>query len=361
MRPLGMERYSILDHTGAAAAPALAPDPAPAVPATPVPDVAAPALRFPAEDGGQSLGEMARRDLYATLQLLTERAQYITGASGAAIALRDHGELICRATTGSSAPELGAQLQVNSGLTGESVRTRQVLRCDDAATDPRVNQESCRALDIASVVVMPLIRGKGVFGVFELLSNRPHAFEERDILAVQRLVEMIHTALDHAQAAQFAQQGLTEDDLHPEKVDAGVASASIVMAAVEEKPSAEPANTSPLPVPPPTDGKHDDAEAAEEVVSAGANPLFPDATRSIRRCEKCGFPVSEGRTLCLDCEAALPKSPAQAPIQTPIAPPAFLQDFGAPRNQRGWLHNNIYTIGIVVMAALTAALLFLHR
>ena len=58
--------------------------------------VAREALRFPGEDGGKSLTEMARRDLDATLQLLAERAQYITGASGAAIAhgLRDHLPLV---------------------------------------------------------------------------------------------------------------------------------------------------------------------------------------------------------------------------------------------------------------------------
>src|SRR5437016_1812080 len=110
--------------TGAAAAPAMARE----------------ALPFPGEDGGKSLSEMAQRDLDATLQLLAERAQYITGASGAAIALREDEEVICRASAGPSAPALGAHLQVNSGLSGESVRTRQILRCDNAELDSRVNR-----------------------------------------------------------------------------------------------------------------------------------------------------------------------------------------------------------------------------
>src|SRR5690348_16942819 len=110
-----MDSHSILDHDGE------------------LPDSNAPdsSVRFPGEDGGRSLAEMAERDLAATLQLLAERAQYITGATGAAIALRDHDEMVCRASAGSSAPEVGTQLQVNSGLSGESVRTRQTLRCDD--------------------------------------------------------------------------------------------------------------------------------------------------------------------------------------------------------------------------------------
>src|SRR5689334_7136330 len=147
-------------------------------------------LRFPGPNEGSSLTEMAQRDLDATLQLLVERAQYITGASGAAVALRQGETMICCASSGASAPELGAHLQIDSGLSAESVKTRQVLHCDDAENDPRVNRESCRALGIASVVVMPLVRGEEVYGVFELLSGRPRAFEERDFVALNRLAEM---------------------------------------------------------------------------------------------------------------------------------------------------------------------------
>src|SRR5713101_1359469 len=172
-------------------------------------------LRFPGDDGGKSLTEMAERDLNATLQLLAERAQYITGASGAAIALREGGEMICRASAGPSAPELGAHLQVNSGLSGESVRTRQTLRCDDAETDPRVNRESCRMLGIASVVVMPLVRAQEANGVFELLSGRAYAFEERDITALERLGEMIQTAVEHAEAAKRAQKEIDGKETVP--------------------------------------------------------------------------------------------------------------------------------------------------
>ena len=112
------------------------------------------AVRFPGEDGGRSLAEMARRDLDAALQLLADRAQYITGSNGAAIALRRNGknDMLCRASSGSNAPELGALLSTEFGLSGESVRTRQPLRCDDAERDARVNREVCRELGIASVV-----------------------------------------------------------------------------------------------------------------------------------------------------------------------------------------------------------------
>src|SRR5216684_4462744 len=160
--------------------------------------------RSPGQNGGRSLAEMAHRDLDAALQLLAERAQYITGASGAAIALRrgEHNDMLCRASVGSNAPELGALLSMEYGLSGESVRTRQTLRCDDAESDPRVNREGCRQLGIASVVVMPIASDEQVLGVFELFSGKPHAFDQRDLSALQRLSEMVETAVKYAVAAQ---------------------------------------------------------------------------------------------------------------------------------------------------------------
>src|SRR6202162_5916074 len=159
---------------------------------------------FLAQEGSHSLAEMARRDLDAALQLLADRAQYITGASGAAIALRRHGkkDMLCRASTGPNAPELGALLSTEFGLSGESVRTRQPLRCDDAERDVRVNREVCRQLGIASVVVMPVVNDDEVLGVFELFSGEVNAFGERDLSAVQRLSAMVETAVRLAEAAE---------------------------------------------------------------------------------------------------------------------------------------------------------------
>src|SRR5258708_12916720 len=132
-----MDTYSILDKKLAQAAPGTASSsPVLSNPALTTagaaPAMARETLRFPGEDGGKSLGEMAQRDLDATLQLLAERAQYITGASGAAIALREGEAMICCASAGAAAPELGAPLQIDSGLSPQTVPTRTTLHSDDA-------------------------------------------------------------------------------------------------------------------------------------------------------------------------------------------------------------------------------------
>ncbi len=188
-------------------------------------------VRFPAEDRGHSLAEMAQRDLDAALQLLADRAQYITGASGAAIALRRGGknDMLCRASAGSNAPELGALLSTEFGLSGESVRTRQALRCDDAERDARVNREVCRQLGIASVVVMPVVNDDEVLGVFELFSGKANAFGARDVSAIQRLSEMVETAVRLAQAAESLPERLKMHEISA----AGVEELEVEKAGVE--------------------------------------------------------------------------------------------------------------------------------
>jgi putative methionine-R-sulfoxide reductase with GAF domain len=179
----------------------------------------APTVKFPGEDGGKSLAKMAARDLDAAVQLLAERAQYITGATGAAIALRVDDEMVCRASAGGSAPEIGARLQMDSGLSGESIRLRQLLRCDDTQTDGRVNRESCEALGIASVVVMPMLDGGEVIGVFELFSDRAYAFEDRDIVALERMGAMVRTALEQADGPEGSVHRVDDEPVLMEEIE----------------------------------------------------------------------------------------------------------------------------------------------
>jgi hypothetical protein len=280
------------------------------------------ALAFPAEDRGQSLAEMARRDLDAALQLLADRAQYITGASGAAIALRHVGEhdMLCRASAGTNAPELGALLSAEFGLSGESVRTRQPLRCDDAEQDGRVNRESCRELGIASVAVVPVVSDDEVLGVFELFSGQANAFGDRDLVALQRLAEMVETAARFARAAgvpglagdaarlklgtddDFAVEALSEKwrDAGAEE-DSGTQTATISPMAEGSEPvvSESAVSSEQVPVLKPKLWSIRDAADGGSIQNVADVPVV---LGGLRKCEACGFPVSEGRRLCLDCD-----------------------------------------------------------
>jgi hypothetical protein len=303
---------------------------------------------------------MAQRDLDAALQLLANRAQYITGATGAAIALRRDGrnDMQCRASTGSNAPELGALLSTEFGLSGESVRTKQFLRCDDAERDARVNREVCRRLGIASVVVMPVVNDDEVLGVFELFSGRANAFGDRDVSAVQRLSEMVETAVRLAHATETLPAKLktesataeganpaapaVQDDPSEQILDEEIFAEPVVQKPIVEAapsqtmPGAPPvpevvsaptkimakaaAKETALTVPPTAPIEAEPASPSpapakklfwSAAVSAGADaekPVEPDQShippvlRALRKCEVCGFPITAGRVLCVECE-----------------------------------------------------------
>jgi putative methionine-R-sulfoxide reductase with GAF domain len=354
-----------------------------------------------APDAGQSsdpkpVRGLEEKELEAALQLLVERAQYITGATGTALAVLHGEEMVCCASAGSCAPAIGARLQVRSGLTGESISRRQLLRCDNAETDPRVNLETCRALGIASIIVLPLLRRNGeVRGLFELFSDHPYAFEERDLTALERMADLTATALDLAEQRQGSvppplPAGTKESSLPSAPTPApSVATAAQPMsqasapAPVAPVPSpivpqgavppvAQPLNlaaanapsaatsaiSKPVPAAPAEPAIHPSTTVAQESEAKPAAPAsniaevapghlspvvipiqspaavsaplasppaelppsvpvstapvtlpempiataVPEAMRRVQKCASCGFPVSEGRSLCLDCE-----------------------------------------------------------
>jgi GAF domain-containing protein len=276
-------------------------------------------------NGSRAFGET---ELDSALQLLVERAQYITGATGTALALPQGEEMVCRASAGSSAPAVGARLQVRSGLTGESIARRQLLRCDNAETDPRVNLETCRALGIASIVVLPLLRRGGeVRGLFELFSDHPYAFEERDLIALERMADLTLTALDLAEQRQNFGPASAPEREPGKRVEPPAAGGAQAVAAIHidisttpefaeptvlpvestavlaEPPvvRAEPQSFPGQPAVPPAEPSVD--LAPEPVPVRKPDPAsVPEAMLRVQKCASCGFPVSEGRTLCLDCE-----------------------------------------------------------
>jgi GAF domain len=297
---------------------------------------------------------MAQRDLDAALQLLADRAQYITGSTGAAIALRRRGrnDMLCRATAGSNAPELGALLSTEFGLSGESVRTRQLLRCDDIERDGRVNREACRRLGIASVAVMPVVNDDEVLGVFELFSGKANAFGERDLTALKRLSELVETAVKLARVAEQLPEPLMKDGSAKTETAKLPAETPEMDAEIDDsmvEVEAEFLADAVLPqIPPVTEPVETEASAAplmgkgalesllspdppkaatitqklSEPAAAANRPLLwsmaldspssaprpagpsqvPATLRNLRKCQACGFPVSLERALCVECE-----------------------------------------------------------
>lgn len=133
-------------------------------------------------------------DVDVVLQLVTDRALTLTGASGAALAFLTDDKMICRARAGEPAPPLGAPVNVREGLSGECVRTDLLVSCEDTENDPRVDPELCRELGIGSMMAAPIVSYLRVVGLLEVFSPHPHGFAKVHEAVLDRLVEIIPQA-----------------------------------------------------------------------------------------------------------------------------------------------------------------------
>jgi len=127
----------------------------------------------------------------AVLQLITERAVSLTGASGAALAFLTDDQMICRARAGEPVPPLGAPVDVQQGLSGECVRSGLLVSCEDTENDPRIDPEAGRRLGIGSLMAAPILSDFRVVGLLEIFSPHPRGFTNDHEAVLDRLVEMI--------------------------------------------------------------------------------------------------------------------------------------------------------------------------
>ena len=147
----------------------------------------------------------AELDLEPAISAITERAQQLTGATGAAIALKAGDEIVCRARAGRTAPDLGVRLQTEGGISAEAVRSGEIMLCHDADRNPRVDLASCRRLGVRSILVSPLRHYRRTLGVFEVLSSSPGAFDEHDVATMQLLSGMMVAAISRISTLKRAQ------------------------------------------------------------------------------------------------------------------------------------------------------------
>jgi TonB family protein len=137
---------------------------------------------------------------------IAERARQSTGATGAAIALERDGIVVCRASAGATAPDLGVKINTSSGLSGACVRTGETQWCSDTETDNRVDAEASRQLGVRSIIVVPLFAGGLLAGVIEVFSPRRGAFGEGDLQTLQDLGQWVAEALQGASGTAAARQ-----------------------------------------------------------------------------------------------------------------------------------------------------------
>ena len=248
-----------------------------------------------------SLIEAASLELHAALQLLVERARFLTAADGVAVATGAGRDFSYVASVGASVPAMDDVAEAVSGPIGDAISK---LRPVAAA----VNSRFC--------LVVPILQEQRVLGFFHLCSSRA-PFAEHDINSLARLARLALTALELRESAEHAEA----------RIYAG-----------QEKPklNQRPLWHAPAVAPEKPTGELQDSTPTREALA--------------EKCWWCGFPVSPGRKLCLDCEE---KNLSNV---SPEEKPLFEME-----KDETWLSRHGYTIASVLVSVLAGVVIYLLR
>jgi PAS domain S-box-containing protein len=143
----------------------------------------------------QALLVQAGLSLPSFLNLAAQKIHRLTGATGTAVELIEGNEVVSAAASGSTVPFIGFRMNIVGSLSGLCIRKRQVLKCDDATNDPRVDLVACSKVGAVSLVVAPLYNKGVAIGALKILSDAPAAFGQRDVQTLELMAGLLGAAI----------------------------------------------------------------------------------------------------------------------------------------------------------------------
>lgn len=255
-----------------------------------------------AADVFSPLAQTAALEFQASLQLLVERARFITAASGVAIALKQDGQLVYSASAGDGARAAGTTVEMSR----EPVR-----QCLDQQKSVRRSPSSADGLFSMTV---PIMLNGAVTGFFELLGHSE--FQDQDLQAIERLADLVNTALENRTAGVETEKRLL--DRFTEFARPAVIPS--LWHAPESASSQQP-----------------------------KTPEAPITAPEVQKCISCGFPVSKGRRLCVECDQKM----------GPANPPAEI--FSTNQQEQSWMSVHGYTIASALVTAVAIGIILWLR
>lgn len=137
-------------------------------------------------------------DLSAVVSLVADRVHPLTRAEGALVELIEGNDMVYRAASGIAEPLLGMHMSRSGSLSGVCLEQNRVLYCPNADCDDRVDVESCRKVNLGSMVVSPLEHNGVTVGVLKIISSSASAFREEDVRVLELMSELIAALMFHA-------------------------------------------------------------------------------------------------------------------------------------------------------------------
>ncbi len=247
----------------------------------------------------QKLIQTMQLDLPAAAELVAQRVQKITNASGTAIGIIEKGQLFYRAATGSAAIDAGTRVAPDSALSADCLSQGSAMNFLDVTPSLHVHAELFRNRDVKAFIAVPVYHAGQVAGVLELRFARPNSFREADLRTAELMAGLLSEAMATAARMQWKEalaserQSMLEalERIKPQIERLGNASL-LEDLAVAEKPSATP-------------------------VGLPAAKVEARAVRVSDTCSACGSDFfDEGESFCGICGAPRPVRPPELDVRS---------------------------------------------
>ncbi len=143
----------------------------------------------------QKLIQTLQLDLAAASELVAERVQKVTNASGTAIGILEKGELFYRAATGSAAIDAGTRVAPDAALSGDCLSKGSALNYPDVTSNLHVRADLFRNRDVKAFIAVPVYHAGQVAGVLELRFARANSFREADVRTAELMAGLLSEAM----------------------------------------------------------------------------------------------------------------------------------------------------------------------
>ena len=143
----------------------------------------------------------------------------VTRATGASVAWVRGEQMVCRASTGDYAPQLGVRVEVESSLAGACVKARQIQVCPDTQAESRFEADEYVRAGVRSMLFAPISNEGELLGILQIFSSSPDVFGENEVLAIRPFIDRcIEAAIEAQRWRNEAEQPVTRDAANTEGI-----------------------------------------------------------------------------------------------------------------------------------------------
>ncbi|MGC1645373.1 MAG: GAF domain-containing protein [Candidatus Sulfotelmatobacter sp.] len=159
----------------------------------------------------QRLVTRGELDADGAMHRIVESARDVAGATGVAIGLLQGGKLSYKAASGSTESYIGRHVTASLTVSADIRNSHEILRVEDAQTDPRIEAAICRQFGAESLLILPIYHARTLAGVLQVLFNDPHSFQDCEVRTYRLMTRQIEAAM--GQTAQDKAPKTLSDEL----------------------------------------------------------------------------------------------------------------------------------------------------